>query len=52
MLEMTLTISFAGIPLVDLSVSWTRDAMLYENMTEPFGDTMEREIRQGFLDND
>jgi hypothetical protein len=46
-LEMTLTMSFVGIPLVTLNASLTRGNKSLKRMMEPFGNLMERVIRFG-----
>jgi hypothetical protein len=47
-LHLTVTISFVGIPLVDLNVSLTREIISLKKMTEPFGDLIQTVLRQGF----
>lgn len=51
-LSLDVTISFVGIPLVDLSVSLTREETSLERTMEPFGDLMRAVTRFGFGDND
>ena len=46
-LEIKLTMSFVGIPLVILNGSLTRKTRSLEKMMGPFGDLMERVIRFG-----
>jgi len=46
-LDMTLTMSFVGIPIVTLNASLTREIPLLKKMMEPFGDLMGMVTRFG-----
>jgi hypothetical protein len=46
-LDMTLTMSFVGIPIVTLNASLTREIPSLKRMMEPFGGLMERVTRFG-----
>jgi hypothetical protein len=50
-LELRLTMSFVGIPIVDLNASLTRKIPSLKRTMEPFGDSMQTVLRSGFGDN-
>jgi hypothetical protein len=50
-LELRLTMSFVGIPIVDMSASLTRSIPSLKRTMEPFGDLMRTALRLGLGDN-
>lgn len=50
--DLTVTISFAGMKLVELSVSLTRESTSLEKMMGPIGNLMTQVTSSGFQRND
>jgi hypothetical protein len=51
-LSVTVTISFAGIQIVDMSVSLTREETLFERTMAPFGNLIQQVERLGFMQDE